>query len=81
MMSHFAISIEKPAIPLAPNMYAMSANIRKNIASPIKPAIFHSPTKFDRMRINSLRVSFRFYLFFLYIRGGIDSVMSNGNLL
>jgi hypothetical protein len=39
IISHFAISIEKPAIPRAPNMYATNANIRKNIARLIKPAI------------------------------------------
>jgi len=36
IINHFAISIEKPAIPVAPNTYAMNANIKKNIARPIK---------------------------------------------
>ena len=40
MTSHFAISIEKPAIPLAPSTNATSANIRKTTASPIKSARF-----------------------------------------
>ena len=46
MMSHFAISIEKPATPRAPNMYATSANIRKSIARPIKPGMF-TPRGYD----------------------------------
>jgi hypothetical protein len=41
--SHFAISIEKPAIPRAPNTYATSAKIRKTTASPIKSAAFTPP--------------------------------------
>jgi len=44
MTSHFAISIEKPAIPRAPSTYATSANIKKTIANPIKSGIFHSPS-------------------------------------
>jgi len=44
IISHFAISIEKPAIPCAPKIYAINASIKKNIARPIKPAIF-SPSK------------------------------------
>jgi hypothetical protein len=43
MTSHFAISIEKPAIPRAPNINAISANIKNVTASPIKSAIFQSP--------------------------------------
>ena len=39
--SHFAISIEKPAIPRAPNTYAINANTKKVTASPIKPGMFH----------------------------------------
>jgi|GEM_PF-3250173 hypothetical protein len=44
IMSHFAISIEKPATPRAPSTYAINANIRKTTASPIKSGIFHSPS-------------------------------------
>lgn len=40
IISHFAISIEKPAIPCAPNIYAIKASIKKNIARPIKPVMF-----------------------------------------
>jgi len=36
MMSHLAISIDNPATPRAPSIYATSANIRKTTASPIK---------------------------------------------
>ena len=43
MTSHFAIYIEKPAIPRAPNINAISANIKNVTASPIKSAIFQSP--------------------------------------
>ena len=39
--SHFAIVMEKPAIPLAPNIYATSAKMRNNTANPIKSAIIH----------------------------------------
>ncbi|AKB44186.1 hypothetical protein MSKOL_1901 [Methanosarcina sp. Kolksee] len=46
MTSHFAISIDKPATPLAPNIYAINANIKKTTASPIKSAIFHSPSDY-----------------------------------
>lgn len=44
--SHFAISIEKPATPRAPSIYAINANIRKATASPIKSGIFHSPSEY-----------------------------------
>jgi hypothetical protein len=60
MMSHFAISIEKPATPRAPNMYATSANIRKSIARPIKPGMF---TPVD-MIVKSK--DFYYFLYFLY---------------
>lgn len=50
MISHFAISIEKPAIPRAPNIYAINANIRKNTARPIKPGMFHSSRLTDKSR-------------------------------
>ena len=43
MTSHFAISIEKPAIPRAPSIYAINANTKSITASPIKSAIFYSP--------------------------------------
>jgi hypothetical protein len=38
----FAISIVKPAIPLAPSRYATKAMIRKRIASPSRSTIFDS---------------------------------------
>jgi len=41
--SHFAIFMDKPAIPLAPKIYATSAKIKNTIASPIKSGIFYSP--------------------------------------
>ncbi len=44
IINHFAISIEKPAIPVAPNTYAMNANIKKNIARPIKLGIIEPPS-------------------------------------
>jgi len=44
--SHFAISIDKPATPRAPSIYAINANIRKTTASPIKSGIFHSPSDY-----------------------------------
>jgi hypothetical protein len=37
--SHFARSIEKPAIPRAPSMNAIKAMTRKNTAAPIKSTI------------------------------------------
>jgi len=43
MMSHFAISIEKPATPLAPSIYAINANTKRATASPIKSTIFNPP--------------------------------------
>ena len=39
--SHFAMVIEKPAIPFAPNTNATSAKMRNNTANPIKSAIIH----------------------------------------
>lgn len=42
-INHFATSIEKPAIPCAPNIYATSANIKKTTAKNIKSTIFYSP--------------------------------------
>ncbi len=39
IINHFAISIEKPAIPVAPNTYATNANNKKNTARPIKLGI------------------------------------------
>jgi hypothetical protein len=39
--SHFAMVIEKPAIPFAPSTNATSAKMRNNIANPIKSAIIH----------------------------------------
>ena len=41
--NHFAIVIDNPAIPLAPNMKATTAKIINNIASPIRSAIFLLP--------------------------------------
>lgn len=41
--SHFAIVIEKPAIPRAPNIYAINAKIKNTTANPIRSAIFYSP--------------------------------------
>jgi hypothetical protein len=38
--SHLAISIEKPAIPRAPSIYAINAKIKRTTASPIKSAMF-----------------------------------------
>jgi hypothetical protein len=43
IISHFAISIEKPATPRAPNIYAINASIIKNIARLNKPSIFIPP--------------------------------------
>jgi hypothetical protein len=40
--NHFAISIVKPATPLAPNINATNANTRNKTASPIKSGIFYS---------------------------------------
>jgi len=39
--SHFAMVIEKPAIPFAPSTNATSAKMRNNTANPIKSAIIH----------------------------------------
>ena len=39
--SHFAMVIEKPAIPFAPSTNATRAKMRNNTANPIKSAIIH----------------------------------------
>ena len=39
--SHFAMVMENPAIPFAPNTNATSAKMRNNTANPIKSAIIH----------------------------------------
>ncbi|MCP1715695.1 hypothetical protein J2T58_001562 [Methanocalculus alkaliphilus] len=39
--SHFAMVIENPATPFAPNTYATSAKMRNNTANPIKSATIH----------------------------------------
>ena len=46
--SHFAIFIDKPSIPCAPNIYVTNAKTSKTTASPIKPGTFHSPNIFNQ---------------------------------
>ncbi len=46
--NHFAIFIDKPSIPCAPNIYVTNAKTSKITASPIKPGTFHSPNIFKQ---------------------------------
>jgi len=51
--SHFAIFIDKPSIPCAPNIYVTNAKTSKITASPIKPDTFHSPTYLNNKSVAS----------------------------